>query len=379
MIKYQVRSKELIDVMNELTHKRLIKSPYFQRNLVWRDIHKIDFIKTITLGLPIPQIFIAKGEIDVESMTTHSCVVDGQQRLTAIQQFIAGDFNVDGIAYKDLGKDKKEEFLKYQVPIIDLDIKQSDPLLKEIFKRLNRTFYALSNIEKQATEYAASDFMLIAKALTDQLFFEKEQNNELGERELDPLIPSGIITKAKKLKVPKFQYLILETGAFTVHEIARKVHLSFVLNIIATCISGWYNRNVGVIRLLELSEPEIDFDGYIALSLELEKIANFIILMKLKSNSYWLNKANLYSLIVLLYQRRNELQRLTPEDIYNCLKKLENNLPPTYAEAAKEAVNNKKERMVRNDILEKALFAPLKLKKPTIQKAPTTRKQLAVG
>ena len=47
MMKYQVRSKDLMDVINEIDGRRLILSPYFQRNLVWRLIHKIDFIKTI--------------------------------------------------------------------------------------------------------------------------------------------------------------------------------------------------------------------------------------------------------------------------------------------------------------------------------------------
>lgn len=358
MIKYQVRSKELIDIVNELTSGRLIKSPYFQRNLVWRDIHKIDFIKTILMGLPFPQIFIAKGEIDVDTMVTNSCVVDGQQRLTSIQQFIAGRFDVDGVAFKDLKKNEKEDFLKYQVPIIDLDLKQNDPLLIEIFKRLNRTFYALSNIEKQATEYASSDYMLIAKALSDQLFFEKDASGEQGARELDPLIPSDIVSKAKKLKAPRFQQLILESGAFTIHEVARKVHLSFVLNIIATCNLGWYNRNVGVSRLLE--SDEYDFDHYAKLGRELERIADFIINMNLKPDSYWMNKANLYSLIVVLYRHLKELPDLTPQAIHSRLKKLEAKLPPEYAMSAKEAVNNKKERMTRHDQLEKTLFLAAK-------------------
>ena len=57
MTKYQVRSRELIDLVNEIRSKRLIMSPYFQRNLVWRLVHKVDFIKTILLGYPFPQIF----------------------------------------------------------------------------------------------------------------------------------------------------------------------------------------------------------------------------------------------------------------------------------------------------------------------------------
>lgn len=354
MIKYQVRSKELIDVVNELAHGRLIKSPYFQRSLVWRDIHKVDFIKTILLGLPFPQIFIAKGEIDVETMTTNSCVVDGQQRLTAIQQFIANKFEVDGTYYKDLQKNDKEEFLKYQVPIIDLDIKQSDPMLKEIFKRLNRTYYALSNIEKQATEFASADLMIVAKVLCDQLFFDKDKNGDIGPRELDPLIPPEIISKVKVLEVDRFQSLLLETGAFSMHEISRKIHLSFVLNVIATCKVGWYNRNTGVSRLLE--SADIGLDDYLGIAEVLEKIADFILRMRLKHRSYWLNKANLYSIIVLFYQRFDDLIKAKAQEKVMRLRDFEDNLPVEYAEAAKEAVNNKQERMLRHQYLEAALF-----------------------
>ena len=96
MIKYQVRSKDLIDMVNDVRTGRLILSPYFQRNLVWRDIHKRDFIETILKGYPFPQIFIARGEINVDLMTSQSCVVDGQQRMNAIMEFIQDEYLVNG-------------------------------------------------------------------------------------------------------------------------------------------------------------------------------------------------------------------------------------------------------------------------------------------
>ena len=122
MIRYQVRSKELIDLVNEIKSRRLILSPYFQRNLVWRDVHKIDFIKTILMGLPFPQIFIAKGTIDLDSMTTTSCIVDGQQRMSAIVEFTSNILKVDSTFFKDLPSETREQVLKYQITIIDLDI-----------------------------------------------------------------------------------------------------------------------------------------------------------------------------------------------------------------------------------------------------------------
>lgn len=355
MIKYQVRSKELIDIVNDLNSKRLIKSPYFQRNLVWRELHKIDFIKTILMGLPFPQIFIAKGEIDVETMTTYSCVVDGQQRLTAIQDYVRGALTVDDQIFGDLDKNEKENFLKYQIPIIDLDIKHDEPLLKEVFHRLNRTFYALSTIEKQSTEFATSEMMIVAKVLCDQFFiYEEDKDGELTMRDIDPLISKDIVKKAKSLVVEKFQNLILNGEVFSSHEISRKVPLSFVLHLLATCTIGWYNRNSGVRQLLD--NDEFSFEHYSELSDRLEKIADFLLRAKLKSGSYWYNKANFFSLVILLNERFDELPTLKPTKFRTTLEKLEKELSPEYLLAAKEAVNNKRERIIRHEALDDALF-----------------------
>lgn len=357
MIKYQVRSKELIDIVNDLTNRRLIKSPYFQRNLVWRELHKIDFIKTILMGLPFPQIFIAKGEIDVETMTTYSCVVDGQQRLTAIQEYVKDELIVDDRTFSDLEKNEKEDFLKYQVPIIDLDISHNDQLLKEVFHRLNRTFYALSAIEKQSTEYATSDMMIVAKVLCDQFFiYEEDKDGVLQARDIDPLISKVTVKKAKALEISKFQELVLGSEVFSAHEVARKVPLSFALHLLATCTIGWYNRNIGVKQLLDDDDGEFDFEHYASISQQLEAISDFLIRAKLKSGSYWYNKANLFSLLVLLHEKFDQLSTLKPIKFRQELEKLEKSLSPEYLLAAKEAVNNKRERIIRHDFLNENLF-----------------------
>lgn len=127
MVKYQVRSRDLIDLVNEIKSKRLIMSPYFQRNLVWREIHKVDFIKTILLNYPFPQIFIARGGIDLENMSATSCIVDGQQRMNSIVDYVNDKFKVDRKYFSEISDADKREFLKYQVPIIDLDINNEDP------------------------------------------------------------------------------------------------------------------------------------------------------------------------------------------------------------------------------------------------------------
>ncbi|MEW9150762.1 DUF262 domain-containing protein [Acinetobacter indicus] len=58
-------------------------------------MHKKDFIETILTGYPFPQVFISKGKIDLVNRISTSCIVDGQQRCNAIQEFIEDKFTVD--------------------------------------------------------------------------------------------------------------------------------------------------------------------------------------------------------------------------------------------------------------------------------------------
>lgn len=45
MIPYQIRSIQLLNLVRDIKTNSLIPNAYFQRNLVWRDVHKKDLIK----------------------------------------------------------------------------------------------------------------------------------------------------------------------------------------------------------------------------------------------------------------------------------------------------------------------------------------------
>ncbi len=360
MIKYLIRSRELIDVVNDIKSRRLIMSPYFQRNLVWRQLHKVDFIKTILLGYPFPQIFIAKGSIDLNTMTTTSCIVDGQQRMNSIFEYIKDEFQVEGKYFHELDPKDKEAFLKYQIPIIDLDINNEDPEIVEIFKRLNRTFYALSAIEKLSTEYAPSEFMLLAKLLINEVKFLNADNDDLFTDlplQFDPSIPRSFIDWATNKKVKQFNKLVLDEGIFTSYELSRQVHLMFTLNVISTIMEDYFNRNEVTTRLLEeYSEIFVEKDHILNL---LERAASKFLKLKLKKKSYWLNKANSFSLICLFAKNIDNIEKLDEKLINERLSAFELKLPEEYRLSAKEAVNNKRERLIRNDFLREVIIDQL--------------------
>lgn len=349
MIRYQVRSKELIDLVNEIKSKRLILSPYFQRNLVWRELHKVDFIKTILMGLPFPQIFIAKGSIDLETMTTTSCIVDGQQRMSTIVEYVSSRLAVDGRFFSDLDPVVREAVLKYQVPIIDLDISNESPEIKEIFKRLNRTYYSLNTIEKLSTEYASSEFMLLAKHLTGEVDFIDEDEESANPLMVDPTIPREFIAWSKDNRPDSFKRLFVEGPIFTPYELSRQTHLMYSLNLLATKLGGIYARNELATRYLdEYKEVVEGKDGILS---SFECAADFILKMNIDEGSYWFNKANMFSLFAYFSCHEDLLVDANVCRFRDALLEFERNVPPDYQLAAKEAVNNRQQRLLRNEYI----------------------------
>src|SRR5690625_502861 len=98
--KYKVSSHEIGQLYRLMKEEELIYDPYYQRNFVWQENHQKEFIRTILLGYPCPEIFIAEGEVDLETHKKYIHVIDGQQRLTTIKRFLSNELEVDGKFYK---------------------------------------------------------------------------------------------------------------------------------------------------------------------------------------------------------------------------------------------------------------------------------------
>jgi hypothetical protein len=356
MIEYRVRSVSLLNLVNDVQRGRLIPDAYFQRNLVWREVHKRDFIKTILLGYPFPQIFISKGKVNVETMSTVSCIVDGQQRTNAILTFINGEFDVDGKKYNDLTETQKAEFLKYEIAIIELDLENDDPKVQEIFQRINRTSNSLSSIEKLASQYSTSEYMLVAKLLSDQITLDKAAEDEFRE---DPNIPDEFYTWAKTKSAKHFTKLLNEKGVFNAHEIARKTNLMHTLNIMAAVIGGFSNRNEKAVE--HLDDYALTFEAKDNVVATLDKAAEFILKLALKSKSYWLNKANVFSLTVAVSQVHKENFVLSAPSVKIALDAFEKELPQEYRLAAAEFVNSTRARQLRHKYLYDLLIGSLEL------------------
>lgn len=65
--------------------------PKFQRGFVWSPADKSRFIESLILGLPVPNVFLAQ-----DPKTKSLNIVDGQQRLLSLRDFLDGAFYLTG-------------------------------------------------------------------------------------------------------------------------------------------------------------------------------------------------------------------------------------------------------------------------------------------
>ncbi len=369
-LKYTVRSREIVDLINAMRTSRLTLSPYFQRNLVWRDAHKRDFIDTILKGYPFPQIFLARGPINVDTMEACQCVVDGQQRLNAIRDFTQDQLDTNGRYFSQLSKKEKEDFLKYEVAVIDFDLDAGDGRLKDVFHRLNRTYYSLSAIEKIASEYSASEFLLVARVLCGEIVREANEDDELGdvgsEDSDTDAIPSNPFSRDPGIDEETWQWLLAQAegpfanliqmhSIFSTFEFDRKVPLMFTLNLICTYLTGYYNRNDRVRKFLD--ERTSEFPERDDVINALNSSASLIDQLALPPDSIWWNKANFFTLVAEL-SRYPRLSALSPAKVAEQLIGFASAIPSDYALAAREAVSRKGQRELRGrevrDLISKA-------------------------
>ncbi len=161
-------------------------NPDFQRRAVWSEKAKSYLIDTILRGRPIPKILISTR---LEKNRTVRIVVDGQQRIRAILEFINGDFAISkahneefaGKRFSALAESLQREFIKYELGV-DLLFDTAYENILDIFARLNSYTVTLNKQELRNANY---------------LGYFKQACYRLGFRYVDYFIRSTVLTKAQ--------------------------------------------------------------------------------------------------------------------------------------------------------------------------------------
>lgn len=137
----------------------LVLSAPYQRNPVWTPIQQAYLIDTILLGLPIPELYMQ--DVGNESGEERHIVVDGQQRIRAVLDFLNGQVKLRGdeisrswrnLSFEQLGGAEKKAIFQYKFVVRILPSMDEDEVRK-IFARLNRNVVSLNDQELRNATY----------------------------------------------------------------------------------------------------------------------------------------------------------------------------------------------------------------------------------
>ncbi len=132
-----------VKYMLELMEQNLIElNPGYQRRRVWKDNkRKSLLIESLMLRIPIPAFYFYENE-DGQYQ-----VIDGQQRLTTIKEFVNGEFRLTGLEYlgkeynrrqfKDLNTKYTQRIYRTQIAVNILDARSPKNVIYDIFRRVN--------------------------------------------------------------------------------------------------------------------------------------------------------------------------------------------------------------------------------------------------
>ncbi|MEI2362238.1 DUF262 domain-containing protein [Priestia megaterium] len=196
LIKNETRDvKWFIDKMR---NGELIVDNSFQRKYVWHRKHQVSLIETILLGYTIPEIYLWNVGTDPETGQTTYSIVDGQQRLGAVLDFISGDIALErnyidqkdnsysNKAFRELGNEEKSAIWEYpfSTRFIKREVIREDII--EMFLRLNSTNNSLNPQELRNAEFNG-EFLKLAEQLatnsfwTDYDIFSPTQIRRMGD------------------------------------------------------------------------------------------------------------------------------------------------------------------------------------------------------
>jgi hypothetical protein len=313
-MKTTATNRKIRELLTQLREGNLIPRPDFQRRLVWNNKDKSAFLETVLLNYPFPEIYVAAGDVDVETGVGKELLVDGQQRLTTLRQYFTASPDLvlygDVKPYANLTKEEKEAFLQYDVVVRDLG--------------LVATRYALNAMEIHNSRFEG-EFKAFGEAFAQRPFFENHR-------------------------------------VFGASEIRRMQDVRFALTLGVTAMSTYFNRDDELEEYLGRYNDE--FPARPDIERELDTALEFIDEMGFPSTSRLWKKADLFTAAVEIHAAMFKRHiPIRPADaalaLRNFYGKVDNvelrgepeSAPSRYYKAALQATNDRSSRVIRGEIV----------------------------
>jgi hypothetical protein len=255
-----------------LTADELVLKPLFQRNPVWTPKQKSYLIDSILRGYPVPEIYLQTTE-DEDGNDRH-IVVDGQQRIRACLEFLAGNFALteseadwDGAYFEDLTQEQKKTLRQYRFAVRVLP-ELDETLIREIFGRLNRNNMALNKQELRNATYWG-EFINTMNRLAEDPFW-------------------------------------VDSGIFTVNDFRRMLDVEFISELAIAAMYGQQNKKDNLDRLY--SEFEDEFPARAETEATFQAVCQVLdTVVDWDSSTRWKRKSDFYTLFALYAEQADLL------------------------------------------------------------------------
>lgn len=253
---------------NELSMK-----PPFQRNPVWVDRQKSFLIDTILSGLPIPEVYMQ------DTMTPEGearyVVVDGQQRIRAVLEFLEGSFSIDpkdspqwaDMVFDDLSADEKKQIFQYDFVVRQLP-EMEDIKIREIFQRLNRNVVSLNKQELRQATYWGPFIELM---------------NEISNWDE-----------------------WADINIFSPNDIRRMLDSEFISELSIAILNGHQNKKANLDYYYEVYEEEFEDSKYLRAVIK-KVLGELIQVLPNISKSRWSKKTDFYTLFLVFSKYHKQL------------------------------------------------------------------------
>lgn len=335
-MKTTATNRRVRELLSNLRDGKLEPRPDFQRRLVWSNKDKCNFIETVLLSYPFPEIYVAAGDVDVETGEGKEMLVDGQQRVTTLYQYFSGSTELklpkQIRPYSELSKDEKENFLQYDVVVRDLG-KVDLALIREVFRRINATKYALNAMEIHNARYEG-EYKDFAEQVAQKPFFDNHK-------------------------------------IFSATEIRRMQDTKYALTIVTTILSTYFNRDDEIENYLNQYNDEFHLRG--DMDKEIELVLSFIEKMNFQPTSRVWQKSDLFTLIIEIHKAlvkqhlHLDSSKLASKltSFYDSVANYDNatraNKPDIgkYHKSALQATNDRSNRITRGEIISNVIKSSL--------------------
>ena len=193
------REYSIRELFDSYKRGETVLSPKFQRRPVWDYKAKSYLMDSIIKGFPVPRVFIR--ESTKPDMTAIREIVDGQQRLKTIFDFLYDGFKISpihnreygGMYYSDLPVDVQRSIISYPISavlLIDLD----DNEIIDIFARLNTYSIKLNNQELLNAHYFGLFKQLVYRLAQEYRLFWLE-SGLLSEKSISRMDDAKLVTE----------------------------------------------------------------------------------------------------------------------------------------------------------------------------------------